>query len=632
MKKLLLILTTTLIITTTIHSQNQVIARLKQPSPNKLTVADLWQLKLNNTTRNEIKGYVLGTLSEANDGLIAEAKSKILIIKPGNNSYSYNDFSDADINISNNKYKEIFLRSGNAPEGDYTICVTVYNEEDEVIGTESCIEHIVRMAGNISLLTPNDGEEMDTEQPLLFSWTPVPGVNNYTLKIVEVFEGQTPEVAIEQNRPLLTETITNGNNYQLSSSKLKTMLRGIEKKDIWRGMAWRVSSDDISSDVFTFKPKPETKPSEPSKNNFRFTIVFAEGNEVQSDKLERALLGQLDSDFLEFLKTSDYDNKNFLPLIAGFSEKCPPDGCGACAGEPGESCDCAIFNGGCICKMCPDFRPSINLPEPADSSIIDVLVILKDSLSSESLLQAFEKGVEKISRLRNNPDSERVNKIKFTPYPKQADLLIFEDRVHFYLSIPENVLAAEQIDNLMADLELIGSSLVVEGNRHTIKHKSSGGNFKTSSTNNLTPELLELSENFINIANSEDWINYDPVIIVAKQVPCPPTNCGCPKGREDCNCVYLKSVDFCACPPCIKNKGGGSGGHPHTINSQSDLRNFLIIFSEKDELSDATFNRIKKTLGQISVDISAKEKPKDKDKPKPKDDKPRRGHVTLIKG
>ena len=252
MKKLLLFFSLIFLVANS-YSQNQIISKLKQPPPNRLTLSDLWELQLNNTTRKDIKGYVFGTLSEVSAGLIAEGRSKIINIKPGNNTYSYNDFSNADVSFTSNQYKEIFLRSGNAPEGDYTICVTVYNESDEVIGQENCIYHSVRLAGNITLVSPDDDAEVDLEQPVLFSWSPLPGVKNFNIKIVEVLQGQSPLVAIEQNKPLVDKNISGSNSFQLNTTELKSFLRGIEKKDIFRKFAWQVTSGESKSDVYVWK-------------------------------------------------------------------------------------------------------------------------------------------------------------------------------------------------------------------------------------------------------------------------------------------------------------------------------------------------------------------------------------------
>ncbi|AFH49851.1 Hypothetical protein IALB_2146 [Ignavibacterium album JCM 16511] len=235
------------------HSQNQIISRLKQPPPNRFGISDLWSIDLNNTTRKEIKGYIVGTLSEDKDGLIVQARTNLFNIKPGNNTYTQKDFPDADVNYYNNRYKEILLRTGGAPDGYYTICITVYNEFDEVIGQENCIYHNIRLAGNINLISPEDDAILDLEQPVLFSWTPLPEAKYYNFKLVEVLMGQSPLVAIEQNRPLIDRRISGSNSLQLTPQEIKSFLRGIELKDIRRTFAWKVSSGESESDVYVWK-------------------------------------------------------------------------------------------------------------------------------------------------------------------------------------------------------------------------------------------------------------------------------------------------------------------------------------------------------------------------------------------
>ncbi len=121
---------------TSLHaSKVQII--LHSPPPNMLGVGDMWNLTLENTTKSDLKIYVTGTATEEKDGLIIEGKSKVFTIKPGRTNYTYNDFSGAEVKYNNGKYKEIILRTGNAPEGSYTICVTAFEESGEIAGMEN---------------------------------------------------------------------------------------------------------------------------------------------------------------------------------------------------------------------------------------------------------------------------------------------------------------------------------------------------------------------------------------------------------------------------------------------------------------------------------------------------------------
>ena len=144
MRKLLIFIFIMQTFLTIAFSQNIVISKLKQPPPNKFGLADLWEFELINTTRNELNCYITGTLSEEKEGLIVFAKSKIIKLKPGRQTFSQKDFVNPEINYYNEKFKQALIRTSQAPEGDYIICLTVYNEADEVIGFENCIYHSIR--------------------------------------------------------------------------------------------------------------------------------------------------------------------------------------------------------------------------------------------------------------------------------------------------------------------------------------------------------------------------------------------------------------------------------------------------------------------------------------------------------
>ncbi len=244
--KTLVLLFLTAIAITNLHAQNgEIIIRLKQPPPNLMGVGNMWDLTLDNTSGKDMKIYLIGTASEDKDGLIIEGKSKVFTIKPGKTSYKYNDFSGAEIKYNNGKYKEIILRTGNAPEGRYTICVTAFNESGEVVGSENCITQPVQQTGSISLISPSDGEEIDPKKPVLFAWTPIPNGGPYSLKIVELKGEQSTESAMKENRSFFEKERIGTTTFQYSVSEKK-----FEEGKIY---GWQISSGDTKSEVWTYK-------------------------------------------------------------------------------------------------------------------------------------------------------------------------------------------------------------------------------------------------------------------------------------------------------------------------------------------------------------------------------------------
>uniref|UniRef100_A0A832CYN0 Uncharacterized protein n=1 Tax=Ignavibacterium album TaxID=591197 RepID=A0A832CYN0_9BACT len=450
MKKLLLFFVL-LLVTTNLYSQNQVISRLKQPPPNRFGISDLWSIDLNNTTRKDIKGYIVGTLSEDRDGLIVEAKTKIFTIKAGQHTYTQKDFSDADINFNKTNYKETLLRTGGFPYGDYTICITVYNEADEVIGLENCIYHSVRQLGNISLLSPADGDEIDLEQPIIFSWTPLPDAKEYSLKIVELIGNQSPVVALEQNPPFFTKANIKATQFQYPLNERKFQSE--------KSYAWVISSNGVLSDIGLFTVKPSViVSSDKLTTKYRFTLMYPDGGisesrienfESELKELAKILNGDSDvksegitipkqtqgatfgervnSNLINFLSEESTAElgEEILILIGGNPvgelQNCPPPGCG-CRKDGGINCSCRNWGGFCLCLLCPiintmDIIEEL-LPPPNDDNgkkTKDILIILENDLTKidESLNDIVKLGLNKIAELRKNKIEAFTVKLKY---------------------------------------------------------------------------------------------------------------------------------------------------------------------------------------------------------------------------
>jgi len=236
---------------TNLHADERIKIRIKQPPPNMLGVGDMWNLTLENTTKTDLKIYLTGTATEEKDGLIIEGKSKVFTIKPGKTNYKYSDFSGAEVKYNNGKYKEIILRTGNAPEGSYSICVNAFEEGGESAGIENCITQTVQQMGSITLISPENKAELDpdTLPGLMFSWTPLLKGGPYLLRIVELKGNESPENAIKENRPILDKEGITATNYQYSLSD--------PKLEAGKNYAWQVSSGDVVSEIGIFGGKED---------------------------------------------------------------------------------------------------------------------------------------------------------------------------------------------------------------------------------------------------------------------------------------------------------------------------------------------------------------------------------------
>ncbi|HAX50279.1 MAG TPA: hypothetical protein PK605_01110 [Ignavibacteria bacterium] len=306
---------------TSLHADEKIKIKLHQPPPNQMGVGDLWNLELTNTTNAEMKIYLTGTATEEKDGLIIESKTKVFTLKPGRSNYKYNDFSGAEVKYNNGKYKEIILRTGNAPEGSYTICVTAFDDSGTEVGRENCIMQSVQQLGGITLLTPGDGEELDpdTLPGLMFTWTPLPKGGPYSLRIVELKGSESKEEGIRANRPIIEKEKISISSYQLGSTD--------PKLEAGKRYAWQVTSGDVESEVGRFRIDKIRNVTTLGKEKFTIEIVSPTTEKFMPNsrpefKWRTKNDKNIDSYTLLIAKIDDKEDKiNFdsLSIVAEFS-------------------------------------------------------------------------------------------------------------------------------------------------------------------------------------------------------------------------------------------------------------------------------------------------------------------------
>lgn len=187
-----------------LHAQlDSVRVQLFRPPPNQLKVADLWRVRLDNRTNRTIEVYLFGTVDEAKDGKIVDATTARFRLAPGSRTVTGAEIQPIDATYYIPRYKDVFLRTGQAPTGDYTVCVTVREAgTDRDLGTD-CYDQRVEVLTPPILVAPIDGATVEEKLPV-FSWLPPAPLKsgqrvNYSLKIVEILGRQTPYDALQSN-------------------------------------------------------------------------------------------------------------------------------------------------------------------------------------------------------------------------------------------------------------------------------------------------------------------------------------------------------------------------------------------------------------------------------------------------
>jgi Tol biopolymer transport system component len=214
----------------------QIQVHLQRPPINQLKIEDLWWLELKNPTQTTYNVYLKAEIVESKKGPIFRGSSNNFTLPAGVKRVRAKDISNIRDIWYYPEYKNLILKTGGVPDGEYTACIQVIKVQDNQQLGKDCLQISVRSKGSLRLLYPKNGDIIKSKTPL-FSWTPLPqstatGESNYRLKIVEILKGQTKEEAMKSNLPLYE-------GKALKSSSLRYPLRG---KSLQEGKeyAWQV--------------------------------------------------------------------------------------------------------------------------------------------------------------------------------------------------------------------------------------------------------------------------------------------------------------------------------------------------------------------------------------------------------
>ena len=258
-----------LILSFTAKVNSQVIVKLQYPPPNQVNIEDVWKLQLiTNTTENLYHVYLYGTVTNDDNGdLIWEGNSSVF-----NLTANYSgpiEPSDLDpvsgkFNSKYDKIKEIAIRTGTLPAGNYAFCITVINadagEEGGELGKD-CIQVSVAHPSPPELISPQDGAVIEEDYPI-FTWMspmPIPlgEMITYHLIIYELHDGQTKEEAMQSNPVWFEEKDITSTSFQYPVSARNFEMGG--------RYAWQIIcfmdpnlSNGLKSEVWSFEYKYET--------------------------------------------------------------------------------------------------------------------------------------------------------------------------------------------------------------------------------------------------------------------------------------------------------------------------------------------------------------------------------------
>ena len=237
-----------------VFSQNQVIVNIQQPPKNQLTLADFWNLYLNNTTGNNLSVFFNATLTEKSAGLIIKGVTSQYTLNTGFTKLNSNDFSSVNLYYPNPepRYEKSINKTGSVPPGNYTLCISVLQSGNNNELGQDCIDQYIESTSILTLVTPGDEETIQQSAPA-FTWIYIkkPGSSEtFSIKIVEVNENQTPEAAIQENLVWFEKSkiLTNLFQYPVSA-------RGFDrgKKYAWQIKVYDERTFLVESEVWIFQ-------------------------------------------------------------------------------------------------------------------------------------------------------------------------------------------------------------------------------------------------------------------------------------------------------------------------------------------------------------------------------------------
>ena len=172
-------------------------------------------------------------------------------------------FNLSDASFTDSRYERTIRLTGRLLEGYYIACLTIEDIDGVVLAANICTNFTILYPEPPHLIFPLDNDSVlaATTYPT-FQWTPVivpPAYQlTYTLKICEIFAGQTPLQALSANYPHYT-------NNQLTINLLTYPIEALPleqgKKYVWQVQAldqfgFPPAQNQGKSEIFTFVKQP----------------------------------------------------------------------------------------------------------------------------------------------------------------------------------------------------------------------------------------------------------------------------------------------------------------------------------------------------------------------------------------
>jgi len=227
------------------------------------TIVQLLYGTLNNPGATLSNVYLHLTCT-TNNVLIADVSSNSFLLPSGLTTINAHNAESllypVKARYTNNTYVQYATMTSTLIPGSYEICVTVLKKTNDSVVGKNCFSISVENFTAISLLTPLNGSTITSQYPTC-TWTRVAGSSAafgsdiyYMLRMVEVIEGQSPEIAMQSNPSVFKEDGISFNlfDYPITSHPLEPCGEYAWQIDAFQG--YGVSKRKlVSSEIWHFR-------------------------------------------------------------------------------------------------------------------------------------------------------------------------------------------------------------------------------------------------------------------------------------------------------------------------------------------------------------------------------------------
>lgn len=185
-----------------------------KPNDIALKSKDLWNCIVQNGSNQSTPVYLHGIISEMKKGRLLEIQSGNFDLKPGItqfNTSNYEALRNEKLIHSDKIFEDHIVRTNTIPNGNYKICISLFDQKTQVKLADQCLDFIIHRATAPSLISPSNNDSICDSNPF-FIWSPVPeftlGRNDisYSLEIFEILKNQSAVAAVKKNPAFFKET------------------------------------------------------------------------------------------------------------------------------------------------------------------------------------------------------------------------------------------------------------------------------------------------------------------------------------------------------------------------------------------------------------------------------------------